>query len=224
MKAWRWQEFFHYLTSPYLIGGAWTTIWLTFASMAAGLIIGIFLALMRMSDRRIINGAARVYVWFWRGTPLLVNLIVIYTALPKLGLKLSPTQSALAGLSANVGAYSSEIIRGGILAVGEGQFLAARALGMNFWTMMRVVVLPQAARVVIPPLGNRVNTVLKTSALASVISMNELLRRARVLTEERFAVLEIFVVAGLYYLIMTTAWGRVQNRIEAYLGRGYGRT
>jgi len=222
MPFWRWDAFFHYLGNRYILGGVFTTIWTSVAAMSIGLTLGLIVALMQMSDRWILNRPPRLYLLLWRGTPLLVQLIIIYTGLPQIGIRLSVLQSALIGLGLHQGAYLCEVIRGGIIAVGEGQYFAARALGMNYWTMMRVVILPQAARVIIPPLGNRVNDLLKTTSLLSVISMEELLRRSRMLMEERFAVLEIFTVCALYYLLMTTVWSRVQNRIEARLGRGYG--
>ena len=214
--------FFHYLGNRFLIGGAWTTIWLTAASLSIGIVVGLIIALMRMSRNMILSGFAKFYQWVWRGTPALVQLLMIYIGLPQIGIRLGPVQAALTGLGLNSAAYLSEIIRSGIMAVDEGQFMAARALGMDYKTLMRVVVLPQAARVIVPPLGNRVNGALKFTSLASVISMSELLRRSRMLMEARFAVLEVFTVAAIYYLIMTTVWGQVQKRIEARLGRGYG--
>jgi polar amino acid transport system permease protein len=221
---WVWDDFFFYLGSKYLLGGVWVTIWLTVGAMIIGLVVGFILAMMRMSDKAIINGPAKFYVWIWRGTPLLVQLLLIYIGLPLIGIRFGPIESALLGLGLNGAAYLSEIIRSGIIAVDQGQFLAARALGMDYKTMMRIVVLPQALRVIIPPLGNRINGGLKMSSLASVISMEELLRRSRMLMEHRFAVLEIFTVAAIYYLILTTAWGWIQGRIESRLERGYGQT
>lgn len=221
MSAWQWGDFFSYLVSPYLLQGAWTTVWLTLASMGIGLVLGLISALCRLSGNPILENLSRLYTWLWRGTPLLVQLIIIYTGLPQLGIRLSVIQSALVGLGVNEGAYISEIIRAGIMSVSRGQFDAARALGMNFATMMRVVILPQAARVVIPPLGNSLNGLLKTSSLASVISMEELLRRSQLLVQVNFRVLEIFVVAALYYLVMTTIWGVIQRRLEAYFGRAH---
>jgi len=218
---WDWEAFFQYLFSPYLLRGAWVTIWLTIASMAIGLLLGFITALMRMSSNPVLNGIARFYTWLWRGTPLLVQLIIIFTGLPQLGIKLTVVQSALIGLGVNEGAYISEIIRAGIQSVSKGQFDAARAVGMDFPTMMRVVVLPQAARVIIPPLGNNFNGLLKTSSLASVISMEELLRRSQMLIQIRFKVLEIFIVVAIYYLILTTIWGFVQRYLEAHFGRAY---
>jgi polar amino acid transport system permease protein len=176
-----------------------------------------------MSKNPAVRGVARFYTWVWRGTPLLVQMIIIYTGLPHVGLKLTVIQSALAGLGINEGAYLAEIVRAGILSVGEGQFNAARALAMPYPAMMRLIILPQAMRVIIPALGNRVNGMLKTTSITSVISMAELTRRSTLLIQERFAVLEVYVVATLYYLLVITVWNKIQDRIEAFYGRGYAR-
>jgi polar amino acid transport system permease protein len=222
MRGWDWAAFWRYLFNSYLMEGAWTTVWLSVAVMALGLALGLVAALMQMSRSRALGGPARFYVWLMRGTPLLVQLIIIYTGLPQLGVRFTVIQSALLGLSLNEGAYLSEIIRAGILSVPRGQFDAARAIGMPYATMMRVVILPQAARVIIPPLGNNFNGLLKTTSLASVISLEELLRRSQMLIQIEFKVLEIFVVAALYYLVLTSLWGVVQRRLEARFGRGAG--
>jgi polar amino acid transport system permease protein len=187
--------------------------------MSLGLALGLVAALLNMSRHRALQSVARFYIWLMRGTPLLVQLIIIYTGLPQLGLRLTVVQSALIGLSLNEGAYLSEIIRAGILSVPRGQFDAARAVGMTYPTLMRLVVMPQAARVIIPPLGNNFNGLLKTTSITSVISMEELLRRGQMLIQVEFKVLEIFVVAALYYLVLTTLWGVVQRRLEAHFGR-----
>jgi polar amino acid transport system permease protein len=214
MPGWDWGAFFRYLVSPYLLEGAWTTIWLSAVVMTLGLLLGLLAAVMNMSRSRVLQSIAGFYLWIMRGTPLLVQLIIIY-----IGIKLNVVQSALLGLSLNEGAYLSEIIRAGILSVPKGQFDAARALGMDYSTLMRVIVLPQAARVIIPPLGNNFNGLLKTTSVTSVISMEELLRRGQMLIQVEFRVLEIFIVAALYYLVMITAWGMVQRRLEAHFGR-----
>lgn len=219
MKLWDWSGFFGYLASPYLLGGAWATLWLTAASMGLGLVLGFALALLRRSPRRWLSAPAGLYIWFFRGTPLLVQLIVVYTGLPQLGLKLSVVESALVGLSLNEAAYLAEIIRSGLAAVPEGQIGAGRALGLREWQIMRLIVMPQALRVILPPLGNSVNGLLKTTSISSVISMEELLRRTQELVQERFEVLELFAVASIYYLAMTTAWSLVQARIERRFGR-----
>ncbi|HLI13851.1 MAG TPA: amino acid ABC transporter permease [Alphaproteobacteria bacterium] len=216
---WDWSAFFHYLHSQYLLIGAGVTLGLSLASLAIGLCCGLIAALMRLSSNPLVNKPASFYVWLMRGTPVLVQLIIIYTGLPQLGIRLNVLESALLGLGVNEGAYLAEIIRAGILSVPRGQFEAARAVGMTNAMTMRVVVLPQALRIIIPPLGNTFNGLLKTSSLASVISMEELLRRTEELVQVQFKVLEIFIVAALYYLVMTTVWGLIQDRVEAHFSR-----
>lgn len=212
---WDWSTFIHYLHSFYLIEGAGISLALSIGAMAIGLMLGTIAALMRRSRRRLLRGPASFYVWLFRGTPVLVQLIIIYTGLPQLGV----ISSALIGLGVNGGAYLAEIIRAGISAVPRGQFEAARAIGMTRAVTMRVVVMPQALRIIIPPLGNAFNGLMKTSSLASVISMEELLRRTELLIQVQFKVLEIFIVAALYYLVLTTLCGFVQDplRVEARL-------
>lgn len=198
------------------------TLGLTVFAMTAGLAIGFALALMRMSKHKFVSTPAVFYIWVFRGTPLLVQLIIIYTGLPQLGIKFTVLQSVLIGLAMCEGAYLAEILRAGISAVPAGQINAARAIGMKESQVMRYVIAPQALRIVIPPLGNSVNSVLKTTSIASIISMEELLRRTQVLIQERFLVLELFVVAALYYLAMTTIWDLIQRRIEKRFGKAYG--
>ena len=221
MQGWNWPGFFDYLTNPYLLEGAFTTLWLTAVSISIGLVAGFVLAVLRLSKFRALSLAASGYVWLFRGTPLLVQLIVIFTGLPQLGIRLSVVASALLGLSLNEAAYLAEIIRAGIGAVPAGQSNAARALGLRDRQIMRYVVIPQALRIIVPPLGNSVNGLLKTTSITSVISMEELLRRTQVLIQERFLVLELFTVAALYYLAMTTCWDFVQRAIERRFGRAY---
>jgi polar amino acid transport system permease protein len=221
MQGWNWPGFFDYLTNPYLMEGAVTTLWLTIASIGAGFAMGFLIAVMRLSKLRLVSFAAAFYVWLFRGTPLLVQLIVIYTGLPQIGIRLSVIESALIGLSLNEAAYLSEIIRAGIAAIPSGQSQAGKALGMRNLQIMRFIILPQAVRIIVPPIGNSVNGLLKTTSITSVISMEELLRRTQVLIQERFMVLELFAVAALYYLAMTTAWDFVQRAIERRFGRAY---
>jgi polar amino acid transport system permease protein len=216
---WDWGAFFHYLHSAYLIKGAGISLALSVGAMIIGLFCGTIAALMRRSRSWLLREPASFYVWLFRGTPVLVQLIIIYTGLPQLGIKLGVITSALIGLGVNEGAYLAEIIRAGIAAVPRGQFEAARAIGMTRTTTMRIVVMPQALRIMIPPLGNAFNGLMKTSSLASVISMEELLRRTELLIQVQFKVLEIFIVAALYYLVLTTLWGFVQQRLEAHFSR-----
>lgn len=219
MSVWNWSGFFNYLTNAYILEGVLTTIWLTCVSLLCGLFLGFLIALMRRSKLQVVRGIAWFYIWLFRGTPLLVQLIVIYTALPQLGIRFSVVEAALIGLALNEAAYLAEIIRAGIEAVPEGQSRAARALGMTERQIMRYIIMPQAFKVIIPPLGNSVNGLLKTTSVTSVISMEELLRRTQVLIQEKFMVLELFAVAALYYLILTTLWDFVQRRIERRFGQ-----
>ncbi len=183
--------------------------------------LGVLLALMRLSGNRGIAGVAAAYCWLFRGTPLLVQLLIIYTGLPLFGVRFSVWQAALLGLSLNEAAYLSEIVRAGIMAVGKGQKEAGTALGLSKVQVFRTVTWPQAMRIIIPPLGNSVNGLLKTTSVASVISMEELLRRTQILIQEKFLVLELFLAAACWYLVMTTCWELVQRRLEARYGRAY---
>jgi len=221
MRGWHWEGFYEYLFNGYLLKGALTTLWLTLAAIAGGLIVGCLLALLRLSPYRWMSLLAQGYIWIFRGTPLLVQLIIIYTGLPQLGIKLSVIESALLGLVLNEAAYLAEIIRGGILGVPAGQSNAGRALGLNSTQVMLYIVLPQATRIVIPALGNSVNGLLKTTSVTSVISMEELLRSTQILIQEKFLVLELFTVAAIYYLLMISVWDVVQRRIERHFGRAY---
>jgi len=221
-QGWSWSGFADYLFNPYILQGAVTTLWLTLAAIAGGLLVGCALALARLSRHRWLSAPAHFYIWVFRGTPLLVQLIIIYTGLPQMGLKLSVIESALLGLILNEAAYLAEIVRGGIQSIPAGQTNAARAMGFTGAQTMRYVVLPQAMRLIIPTLGNSINGLLKTTSVTSVISMEELLRRTQVLIQEKFMVLELFLVAAIYYLLMTTAWDLIQRRIERHFGRAYG--
>jgi len=225
MKVWNWEGFWSYFTNLYLLEGALWTVGLTLSTLVLGGLIGLLLALMRLSRYKALSRLAQGYVWIFRGTPLLVQLIIIYTGLPQLGLvRFTVLESAVLGLALNEAAYLSEILRGGILSVAKGQTEAARALGLRPFQIFRLVVLPQALRVIIPPLGNSVNGLLKTTSIASVISMEEVLRRGQILMRQKFQVLEVFMVVAILYLAMTTCWDFVQRHIEAYYGKAYGAT
>ncbi|MEL6964403.1 MAG: amino acid ABC transporter permease [Pseudomonadota bacterium] len=221
-QVWDWGGFFDYLSNEFLFYGVLTTLGLTVAAIFGGLILGVVLALMRMSPLRPVSIIAQAYIWLFRGTPLLVQLLIIYTGLPlAIGVRFSVLEAALLGLILNEAAYLAEIVRSGILSVPEGQSNAGKALGFTNAQVMRYVVMPQATRIIIPPLGNSVNGLLKTTSVTSVISMEELLRRTQILIQEKFLVLELFAVAAIYYLILTTLWDVVQRRIEARYGKAY---
>ncbi|NGM19678.1 amino acid ABC transporter permease [Roseomonas stagni] len=221
MHIWSWSGFLDYLFNAYLLEGAVTTLWLTAASLFFGLLLGVLIALMRLSGNKVLAAIAGFYCWIFRGTPLLVQLLIIYTGLPLFGIRFSVTTAALLGLALNEAAYLSEIVRSGISAVSAGQREAGLALGLSRMQVFRTITWPQAFRIIIPPLGNSVNGLLKTTSVASVISMEELLRRTQILIQEKFLVLELFIAAACWYLVMTTAWELVQRQLEKRYGRGY---
>jgi polar amino acid transport system permease protein len=221
--------FFKYLFEPSAIylHGLWLTLSISIISQFFGTVIGLFAALGRLSRLRSIRLLARFYSWIMRGTPLLVQIIFIYTALAAanifrfsdihLGVVIIPgnVQAGILALSLNEGAYMGEIIRAGILSIDRGQTEAAKSLGMTPMKLMRRVILPQAARIIIPPLGNDFNAMLKNTTLLSVIGVPELLLATQMITSATFRVFELYAVVAIYYLSLTTLWGFVQNAIEA---------
>ena len=220
----RWDIFFHFLYQDpnlFFLKAALTTVWISVAAQSAGVIIGLFLALMRMSRFRWLNWPARAYIWFFRGSPLLVQVLLLYNGLPRViqnpAFLLPDWACVLVAFSLNEGAYMAEITRAGITSVDAGQLEAAKSLGMRYSLAMRRIVLPQAARVIIPPLGNEFNNMLKTTSIASVIGLGELTHATNELGSPTFSVFELLILATLYYLLMTTLWGFVQNWIERRL-------
>lgn len=214
--TWNWSAFWGYLGSPLIINGAITTVWLTIASMALSIVIGLLWALAYQTGSPIVRGLYWLYVTLIRGTPLLLQLVFIYTVLPLAGIKLSLVESALLGLCLNEGAYDAEIIRSGLESIPVGQREAARASGFTYWQTEVLIVVPQAMRVVIPTIGNQVNSMFKYTSLVSVISMTELFRVTEELSDATFQYLEIYAVAASYYLAMTFAWTLVQRWIERF--------
>lgn len=219
---WSWPYFFEYLTNGLMLQGAWTTVWLSVISMSIGLGLGIIAAMMKMYGNTAVRYIAEFYIWLFRGTPVLIQLIIIYTGLPQIGIRLNVIESAILGLALNEGAYLAEIIRAGIMSVDKGQDDAARSVGMTWRERMYLVILPQATRTIIPPLGNQFNGMLKTTSLASVISMEELMRNAQMLAQINFRVLEVYSVAALWYLLLVSIWGVIQQRIEAHYEKPFG--
>lgn len=221
IQGWSWEGYFHYLTNYFIFLGAVNTVLLTLAGMAGGLVLGVVLAFARLSPWSWVNQLARTYIWIFRGTPLLVQLIIIYTGLPQIGIRFTVIEAVITGLVLNEAAYLAEIIRGGVQALPKGQINAARALGFNHAGVARYVIFPQTMRLILPSLGNSFNGLLKTTSIASVISMEELLRRTQILMQEQFMVLELFMVAATYYLILTTLWDFIQRRIELHYAKAY---
>lgn len=202
---------------PNLLVGATVTIKLTFFAIVFGTIIGLFVALAKISSIKVLRWAGGIYTWVIRGIPLLLQLMFLYYGLAFAGILLDEYTVAIIGLSICGGAYIAEIIRAGILSIDRGQMEAALSLGMSYSQAMRRVILPQAYRRLLPPMGNEFITLMKDSALVSVICMTELLRAATLLQSATFRPIEIFVTAGLMYLIMTTFFTTIFNRLEKRL-------
>ena len=216
MKGFDFQGFLSYFGNGFLWEGVVITLWLTALPIAGGLVLGTLVALMRMSGNRWLVSFARFYIWIFRGTPLLIQLVIVYAGLPQFGIRLGVVTSALVTLTLNETAYLSEIIRSGFMGVPAGQREAAVSLGLPSWVVIWKVTLPQAFRLMIPPLGNSVNGLLKATSITSVISMEELMRRSQMLMQHKFDVLEVFACAAVLYLLMTTAWGVFQRRLEIH--------
>jgi polar amino acid transport system permease protein len=218
VSEFRWDVFQQFFFSDIFIQAAWTTLWISVVAQMLGVIIGLFLALMRMSHSPIISWPARFYIWFFRGSPLLVQVLLLWDGLPRLvqnpAYNLTDWACVLIAFSLNEGAYMAEITRAGISSVDQGQMEAAKSLGMRYSLAMRRIILPQAARVIIPPLGNEFNNMLKTTSIASVIGVMELTKVAQVMGSPTFSIFELLVVATFYYLVLTTIWGYAQRWIE----------
>src|SRR5437016_12738149 len=215
----RWDLVWHFLFGDpnfLFLNAAWRTLWISVVAQAAGVFLGLFLALMRMSRFPVLTFPARAYIWFFRGSPLLVQVLLLWDGLPRVvpGLLLPDYAVVLVAFSLNETAYMAEIIRAGITSVDPGQTEAAKSLGMRYALAMRRIILPQAARVIIPPLGNEFNNMLKTTSIASVIGLEELTGTAEIFGSPTFSIFELLIVATFYYLLLTTVWGFVQSWIE----------
>ncbi len=209
--------FLHYLRLPYLLEGAWFTLGATGLGLAGGLGIGLVLAAMQVSRFWPLAALARAYTITFRGTPLILQLVFAYDALPQIGLKLSALGAAGLALAANEGPFIAEILRSGVLGVDPGQVAAGQALGMTPPVLMRRVIAPQAIRVMVPALGNECVTALKNSSLASVISVPELTLRSTQLASSTFDFFSIFFASGLIYLVLTGAVSAAQLALERAL-------
>lgn len=237
-----WGVVAQYFLSRSVLLGLWKTIELTIVSMVLGIILGLIIALMRISSNAVLNTCASVYVWFFRGTPLLVQLVVLYniSALyPKieLGIPFGPTffsgsvnnivtpyVVAIAALSLNEAAQMAEIIRGGLLSVDTGQMEASKSLGMSGGRAMRRIIIPQAMRFIIPPTGNEVLSLLKSTSLVSVIALPELLYSVQVIYSRTFETIPLLMVATIWYLIVTSLLMIGQSLLERFYSRGSARS
>lgn len=200
---------------PALLRGSLLTLELTVVSVIVGLLIGLFLALGRLSKNKIIDRFCWLYIWLFRGTPLLMQIFFVYYALPLIyrPLSLPPMPSAMIALSLNSAAYLAEIIRAAIQSIDKGQMEAAKALGMSYGQAMKRIIIPQSYRRLIPPVGNEFIMLLKDSALVSVIAMSELLRVTTQISNASANAL-IYIPAAVLYLVMTTIFTIIFEKLE----------
>lgn len=212
--TWTWTLFWHYAISSQFVQGAWTTVWLTFASMGGAIVIGLVFAALHEAGNPLFRILYFAYTTLIRGTPLLLQLVFVYTVLPLFGLRLSVTEAALLALCVNEGAYEAEVIRTGLESIPVGQREAARVTGFGYWQAMMVLLVPQALRLVIPTIGNQINGMFKYTSLVSIISMSELFRVTQEAADATFQFLVIYSVAAAYYLAMTGVWTLIQHFIE----------
>lgn len=209
--------------------GLWTTVYVSVLAQAIGVALGLVVELVRRSRRAPLRAVAGFYIWLLRGTPLLVQIVLVYNGLAALGVYrfkdlaiLGLTvpgviQAGILTLAVNESAYMAEIIRASINSVDRGQMEAAESIGMTRGRAMRYVILPQAVRVMIPPLGNEFNNMMKVTSLLSVIGVEELFLNAQEINSTTFRTFEIFLAAAIYYLALTTIWGFIQAWLERRL-------
>lgn len=236
-ENYRWNVVAEYFFSPLILTGLWHTIELTVISMVIGVVLGVLLALMRQTSNRILSGAASIYIWVFRGTPVFVQLLIwgyLAALYPTLDLGVPFTEisfasvqtklvmttylAAILGLSLNEGAYMAEIVRAGFSSVGKGQIEAGQALGMRRSLVLWRVILPQALQVIIPPTGNNVIAMLKTTSVVSVLAFPELLYTSQLIYAVNFQTIPLLIVASIWYLIVTSVLTLGQSWLERRFG------
>jgi polar amino acid transport system permease protein len=233
-----WGVIGHYFLTSRVLHGLVVTLELTVLSMAVGIALGTVLAVMRLSPNPLVSGASWVYIWLFRGTPVLVQILFwfnIAALYPRFSIgipfgpqfvhfsaaaAITPFVAGVLALGLNEGAYMAEIVRAGIISVEEGQTEAAQSLGMTRLLTMRRIVLPQAMRVIIPPTGNETISMLKTSSLVSVIAVTELLYTAQLIYAVNYRTIPLLLVVSIWYLLMTTVLSVGQYYLERHFGRG----
>jgi polar amino acid transport system permease protein len=240
-KGFQWNVVGQYLFDSRVLSGVRLTIELTVLAMVVGVLLGILLAVMRLSPNPLISGSSWLYIWFFRGTPLLVQLLFWYNIaalfpIISLGIPFGPSFlhahagtlittfiAALLGLGLNEGAYMAEIVRAGIISVPEGQTEAAMSLGLSRLQTMRQIVLPQAMRVILPPTGNETISMLKNTSLVSLLAVAELLYSVQEIYDVNFKTIPLLIVASIWYLVLTSVLYVGQFFIERRYGRGFSR-
>lgn len=231
-----WSFVGRFLTVPSIMFGLANTIVMSILAMALGIVLGVLIAIMRMSSNPVMRAVALGYVWLFRGMPAILQLLLWFNlalVFPTIGIPgfwqarmvdvMTPFVAALLGLGINQGAYSSEVVRAGLLSVDTGQYEAAKAIGMARLKALRRIILPQAMRVIIPPIGNEFISMVKLTSLASVIQYAEILHNAENIYYANARVIELLIVAAIWYLVVVTILSLGQARIEARFARGAGR-
>jgi polar amino acid transport system permease protein len=228
-----WSYVGRFLTVPVILNGILNTVVMAVLAMALGIVLGVIVAIMRLSANPVLKAVAAGYTWLFRGTPLILQLLLwfnIALVFPTIGIPgvwsgravdiMTPFLSALLGLGINQGAYTSEVMRAGILSVDAGQYEAAQAIGMGRLQALRRIVCPQAMRVVIPPLSNEFIGMVKATSLASVIQYPELLHSAENIYYANSRVIELLIVAGLWYLLVVSVLTPLQMLLERHFSQG----
>lgn len=229
-----WSVVGEYFTTTMILTGLLNTIIITICSMILGVVLGVIVAIMRMSKNPVSVSIASAYVWFFRGVPVLLQLLIWYNlalVFPTFGIPglwevpmieiMTPFMATLLGLGLHQSAYTAEIVRGGILSVDRGQTEAAQSLTMSESSILARIVLPQAMRVIIPPLGNEFISTLKTSSLAAVVTYGELLLSAQLVYYRNNRVIELLIVVAIWYLIVVSVLAVGQHFLERRYGRGF---
>ncbi len=208
---------------PLLLAGVKTTIPLALISFAIGLVIALLLALMRISGNAVLSGIARFYISVIRGTPLLVQLFVVFYGLPAVGIVVDPWPAAIIALSMNVGGYAAEVIRAAILSVSKGQWEAAYTVGMSRWKTLERIILPQAARVSIPPLSNTFISLVKDTSLTSMILVTELFKQSQIIAARTYEFMALYLEAALIYwlfcLVLSAGQSAIEKKLDRYVAK-----
>ncbi len=210
---------FEILASNYgvLIGGVVTTVIVSGVSIALGMVLGLALAFGLLSHRAPFAALCGIYRSFWRGTPILVQLLIVFYMLPQVGLDVSSFVAAVIALSLNTAAFQAEIYRAGLMAIPRGEIEAARMLGIRKWTIRRRILIPQMFRLVLPPLVNEAIIIVKNSSLVSVIAVTELMRRSQQIASTTFKPVEVYLIAGAIYLAVNLLLAQAGRRMERHM-------
>jgi len=230
-----WATTWEFLFWPTILWGLFNTVWMSFVCMAVGILIGLACAVANSSANPVLRGAAIFYAWFFRGAPVILQLLIWFNlalVFPTIGIPglfefktvvlITPAVATILSLGLNEGAYVSEIIRSGMLGVDRGQYEAAKAMGMTNGTALRRIILPQAMRIVVPPLGNEFIGLVKMTALASIIGFGDIVRSAQDIYYSNAKVIELLMVPTFWFLVVVTILTVFQRMLEKRFGRGFG--